>query len=148
MTNKKPIVIPDGPTWFCDIDDTLVIWGKPDHPEAIAITMDWGNGIPCVERLVPHKTHIDMLKKAKFRGHVVVVWSAGGSAWAHAVVKALGLEEYVDLVVSKPNWFIDDLPASAFLPEYSRIYVNDYDKKVKLPPNPYRNSDEDPDFDP
>jgi len=43
------------------------------------------------------------------RGHAIVVWSGGGADWAEAVVKALKLEEFVDVVTAKPTYYIDDI---------------------------------------
>ncbi len=110
--------------WFCDVDDTLVMWGMRDHPEAKEF-----ENCGFKELLVPHAKHIELLKQAKFRGHVVIVWSAGGADWAEEVVKKLGLESYVDVIVSKPDWFIDDLRAGEFMPEMNRVYIEDYKKK-------------------
>jgi phosphoserine phosphatase len=59
--------------------------------------------------------HIEDIKRHKARGHLVCVWSAGGSEWAEAAVKALKLEKYVDLVIAKPTWVIDDLEPNQFL---------------------------------
>lgn len=96
-----------GPTAFFDCDDTLVMWDIPEgHQEADRVT------IKCrdfVEHLVPNTHNIDLLIKFAKRGHYVVVWSAGGSDWAEAVVKALKLEEYVEVVTAKPTYFIDDI---------------------------------------
>lgn len=47
----------------------------------------------------------------------MVVWSAGGWDWAEAVVKTLKLENFVDLVISKPTWTYDDLQPSEFIPK-------------------------------
>lgn len=107
---------------YCDIDDTLVKWNYTKEEEDKAVIFDnFGFKTP----LVPHLVHIEQLMKHKARGHTVAVWSQGGWEWALEVVKVLGLEDYVDLVVSKPKWFYDDLPASAFMPEHNRIYKKD-----------------------
>jgi FMN phosphatase YigB (HAD superfamily) len=113
-----------GVTLFSDVDETLILFGKEDHPEAIELE---NNGFKM--RVVPHKKHIDMIKRCKFRGHRIVVWSAGGSEWAEHVVKSLGLEDYVDLVISKPDFYIDDLKSDKFMPESNRVYFNDYEDK-------------------
>lgn len=136
------------PTYF-DVDDTLVMWNRPaaDDPDAIEITCptsrterfllemtDDGNLEPdtptetvsvgtWTERLKPHKKHIEQLKLHKLRGHTVIVWSAGGWEWAEAVVRALKLEQYVDLVIEKPMWFYDDLMPNEFMGK--RYYMKD-----------------------
>lgn len=123
------IVIPSTCSVFCDVDDTLVLW-NPTQEQLDKEGIDFecpGSFVmvddelvpspPWIKRLVPHKVHIEQLKKHKMRGHLIVVWSAGGWDWAEAVVKTLGLEHIVDLVVSKPTWTYDDLQASEFMPK-------------------------------
>lgn len=113
--------------WF-DVDDTLVKWGTvlpEDREHLVPITCpvssveDEDGNIKEVsqwtEYLRPHKKHIEQLKLHKARGHTVIVWSQGGWEWAEAVVKALKLENYVDLVVSKPNWYYDDIPCQEYM---------------------------------
>ncbi len=56
------------------------------------------------------------------RGFTNIVWSAGGYAWAHEVVYALGLQDYVTLIMAKPLKYVDDLQAPEIL--VSRIYLN------------------------
>ncbi len=115
------------PTVFFDVDDTLVMWNQlPDHPNSIEMNCFGFN-----ERLVPHEGHIKQMKDHKFRGHHVVVWSAGGWEWARAVVIALGLDQYVDEVMDKPHWFYDDLRSDQFMPESIRIYFETYKSKHK-----------------
>lgn len=107
---------------FCDVDDTLVKWNYTKEEEERAIIFDnFGVKTP----LVPHLVHIEQLMKHKARGHMVIVWSQGGWEWSQEVVKKLGIEDYVDLVISKPRWFYDDLPSSAFMPDHIRIYKED-----------------------
>lgn len=96
------------PTYF-DVDDTLVMWDLPDTMKNNL----WIDGT----YFKVHKPHIEVLKKHAARGHTIIVWSQGGWEWAEKVVKALELEEYVDLVIEKPKWIYDDLPASKFMPE-------------------------------
>jgi hypothetical protein len=60
--------------------------------------------------VTPHEEHIQKLKEHADRNHFIVVWSAGGYEWAEAVVKGLGLNLYVDLIITKPRWAWDDLP--------------------------------------
>lgn len=122
------IVIPGNTIVYFDCDDTLVRWNPTSeqlNKEGIAI--ECPAGLICVDdelvpapswiaRVVPHKKHIDQLIRHKMRGHTVVVWSAGGYDWAEQVVKTLQLEQYVDLVISKPKWIYDDVPANQILP--------------------------------
>jgi len=101
---------------FADVDDTLVMWGKAKKGEkVVAITSPHDGKL---EYLRPHKGHIKILKDRKSRGSYIIVWSAGGFAWAEAVVKALGLEKYVDQVMTKPHLYIDDKKAKEFMGEH------------------------------
>ena len=101
-----------------DVDDTLAMWDIPvgyDGPltkvEAAYIS----------EIIAPHCAHIKQMRAHKGRGHAVCVWSAGGYAWAEAVVKALGIENLVDIVRCKPQGYYDDIPASEFMGK--RMYI-------------------------
>lgn len=127
------IVIPCKQTTFFDIDDTIVMWNAtPEElvergvdftcPGSLVDIDNDGNETfapEWKERLLPHRYHIEQLKKHKMRGHTIIVWSAGGWDWAAAVIKALGLENYVDLVISKPTWAYDDLQPNEFIPKPS-----------------------------
>lgn len=97
-----------GPTVFFDCDDTLVMWNTPsktiDASEFVRVTCR-GQG----NLLLPHKHNIQLLKQLSSRGHAIVVWSGGGADWAEAVVKALKLEDYVQVVTAKPSYYVDDL---------------------------------------
>lgn len=107
-------------TVFFDVDDTLVMWGREDlYDKDLMEVKSPYHGETHV--LAPHKGHIKILKDRKARGSFIVVWSAGGFAWAEAVVKALGLEKYVDLVMTKPHAFVDDKTAAEIMGE--RIYI-------------------------
>jgi hypothetical protein len=104
-------VIKNGNIVCFDVDDTLVMWECPTtYASSIAI-----ENAGFVENVYPHDKHIKHLKNFKFRGQYVIVWSQGGVQWATAVVKALNLEEYVDLICTKPKWFYDDLQPSAWV---------------------------------
>lgn len=112
-------VISQESTIFIDCDQTLVMWGKAKkHEKVIAITCPYSAK---QEILRPHKSHIKVLKDRHVRGSFIVVWSASGYQWANAVVKALGLEAYVDQVMSKPQMYIDDKKAKEVLGE--RLYI-------------------------
>lgn len=111
-------------TIFIDVDDTLVMWDKSYRKmrESTIGTI----AIKCPHSqsnnyLVPHRAHIKILKDRKARGSFIVVWSAGGFAWAEAVVRALDLEEHVDLIMTKPHAHIDDKKPKDFMGEH--IYI-------------------------
>ncbi len=110
--------------YFFDVDRTLVFTDQE-------VTM---LGIRTHVSLTPvmfggrefrvHPEHIRLMKDLKARGHSVVVWSAGGSAWAEQVVRKLELEDVVDLVLTKPDGICDDKAVSEWLPEVDRFYMS------------------------
>jgi len=92
---------------YFDVDSTLALWGCDEKDGPF---------------YYPNEVIINELKQHKLRNHTVVVWSAGGLDWAKRIVKEFKLEEYVDLVICKPSWIWDDLPASKWLPESIRFW--------------------------
>lgn len=118
---------------FFDVDDTLVMWGsqyvkEDDNGNLNTVSIASPFYTPSmyattspIYQLVPHTKHIQYLKDSKQKNkNTIVVWSAGGWQWAEAVVKALGIEEYVDCVMSKPHAYVDDLNCKEFMG--TRIY--------------------------
>jgi FMN phosphatase YigB (HAD superfamily) len=109
-------VIKSHKTVYFDVDETLILWEwrifSDDSSHLVCIT-DPDSGVS--EYGLPHNRHIDLMRQFKARGHTVVVWSAGGYDWAHRAVVALGIEAMVDVVMSKPDWYVDDIPASAYM---------------------------------
>lgn len=101
---------------YFDVDDTLVMWGKPQHPRATPFLKDNGE----IEMLVPNVAHIEALIRAHFVGHTTIVWSGNGKEWAKRVIEMMGLEHYVTFVHNKPDHFYDDMPAAQFMK--NRIY--------------------------
>jgi hypothetical protein len=102
---------------MCDVDETLVIynWPKDREGETVEIT---NNGI--TKRLLPFFAHVELIKKFKFLGYDVVVWSMTGEAWANKIVEALELKDYVTLTMSKPMFYTDDQPCENWMG--TRIY--------------------------
>lgn len=88
-----------------DCDQTLVMHNIEDYGKYVPINISYYGTSNSV---VPHYTNIALLKSYKARGFHVTVWSNNGWAWAEQVVKALGLEVYVDAVQTKPCKHIDD----------------------------------------
>jgi phosphoglycolate phosphatase-like HAD superfamily hydrolase len=91
-----------------DTDDTIAIWNSKHnipHEGAVPIVNPYSKE---TVYLRPHKVHIRIMKEYKGRGFTNIVASAGGVKWAEAVIKAFGLEEYVDFVMTKPNRHFDD----------------------------------------
>lgn len=106
---------------FTDIDDTLVIWtDKPFEPsEGSVKIVDPYDQSPLY--LVPHTRHIKLLADYKARGYTVIAWSANGYAYVETVIKTLGIESTIDIAMSKPGKYMDDLHAKDILGQ--RVYI-------------------------
>jgi predicted HAD superfamily phosphohydrolase YqeG len=108
-------VIRNDNTVFCDIDSTLIAWHKEEVDP---------NNTRMVEVKFNNEMHhhwvlnenVEQLYKHHSRMQPIILWSQGGSEWAEAVAKALDLDKIVTAVMSKPKFVIDDLPASAWMP--------------------------------
>lgn len=107
-------------TAFFDVDDTLVMHDD-NFPRDLYINDPYMSGHVMLVRR--HERHIKLLKDFKSRGYSIVVWSAGGAKWARTVVDALELQNFVDICMSKPLKYVDDLPANEVLG--ARIYLNE-----------------------
>lgn len=115
-------VVANESVYMFDVDDTLVMWDmKFNQPgEGRVEIQDPYDG--ATVWLKPHTRHVKLLTQMAGRGRFVVVWSQGGAQWAHAVVKALCLEQHVNLIMTKPAAYVDDLPCNAWMKE--RIYLD------------------------
>lgn len=106
---------------YFDVDETLVCWTASNKVKGLVRISD-----PYIEdgiiNVVPHQRNIDLLKRNHGQGHTIVVWSAGGVFWAHNVVQALGLQEYVSLIICKPSVYVDDKPMESW--GLNRVYLN------------------------
>lgn len=121
------IIVKSSRIVFCDVDDTLLISPSSELEtlEHIDFRLEH-DGVTQLRTFGIHTRHIELLKDFNVRGHTVVVWSQGGWEWAERVVKALGIESFVDIILDKPSWYIDDLPASAFMGP--RVYLHPTDR--------------------
>lgn len=113
---SKPLYIESEMLIYCDCDDTLVMHNVKG--KKLDFIDPYSKEIIC---LVPHKKQIKLLKDFKIRGYKIVVWSAAGALWAKEVVNKLELNDWVDLIISKPLKYIDDLPANEIMG--SRVYL-------------------------
>lgn len=112
----------DKPTVFFDVDSTLVFTSSEMPVGFTALDqLNINNRIFWV-----HHSHVECIKDFKARGHNVVVWSAGGADWAETVVKALGIQEYVDVILHKPAWYFDDLHVTEWIGKHCYIPINDF----------------------
>lgn len=109
-------------TAYFDVDQTLV-FSKIDVELANIDTNYWTiieiNGL----EWYVHPQHVRLLKEFSARGFTNIVWSAGGAAWAAKIITELNLQPYVDLVLDKPSFFVDDKSAEEFMPESLRTYI-------------------------
>lgn len=98
ISDSGPIFVDSDRTAFFDVDETLV-------------RMEWDENDK-IPRIEPIQEHIKLLKEFAARDFFIVVWSDGGANWAREVVEMYGLTNFVDLVISKPTWYVDDLEAT------------------------------------
>ena len=105
---------PGRKTVFCDVDDTLVCWGAPTHPQAEASLSVKGDDGEAV-LVQPILSTVEALRKHHRDGDAIVVWSQQGAAWAESVVLALGLGGIVTAVSGKPDVAYDDLDGTYWL---------------------------------
>ncbi len=91
--------------WEFDVDDTLVMWDRSKYPELedVAVLTDKGTAV-----LKVNKFQVKLLIKLAKVGYFIRVHSGSGFDWASKVVQALGIEQYVDEVASKPKGRTDD----------------------------------------
>lgn len=109
-------------TIYFDVDETIAMWNT-NSDKAVPV-----DNYGMIEYVKPHSKHIAKLKTfAADPDTTIVVWSQGGWEWAKNVVEAFGLTEYVDLVINKPEIFVDDLADAGFCTADRRIYLEDYD---------------------
>ena len=121
--NKKPLVVKSELIVMVDVDDTLLKWqGDFSKPAKDRIKL-----IDPYDKshvyLLPHKKHVKLLKDYKARHFKVIVWSGAGWKWAQEAIKKLKLTKYVDVILSKPAKYMDDLHAPDILG--SRVYLED-----------------------
>ena len=105
---------------YFDVDSTLV---RPILEKEITMS----NTTILIGDIIFRVNHeiINDIKLCKVRGHVVVIWSQGGSSWAAKVIAALGLSSYVDICMAKPSWYVDDRQPEDIL-DKSRWYDGNF----------------------
>lgn len=101
-----------------DIDGTLIDYVASEDAD---FYMTYGDKEVA---LVKKEMNIALVKHHKeTRGYYVMVWSANGKEWAVEVIKELGLEKYVDVVMTKPVKYLDDKPCQEWMS--NRINLED-----------------------
>lgn len=110
------MVIRNENTVFCDIDGTLILNRKEtdgvDYAQ-VSIKDPLGEGYL---NFNVHRPMVRLVREESHRGSYVVAWSRGGYEWAESVIKALKLEDCVQLILSKPLVYFDDVPIQDWLP--------------------------------
>lgn len=96
-----------------DVDGTLVNWPE-DYSDKYKgrIQMQWYDQTVYLE---PIPYIIQLLQSYKTRGFSITVHSANGWKWAKEVVDKLELEDFVDMVETKPSKYVDDTPADQWM---------------------------------
>jgi len=126
MKKKKPKVLNNVVTCY-DCDDTLVrwIWDENEKEELKdkLVKFDTGGTGYNLQYvwLQPNDEVIENLKQNALTGGSIVVWSAGGDVWAKTVIETLKLEQYVDVIMSKPTKYVDDLPCDEWMGKWVRV---------------------------
>lgn len=106
-----------------DVDDTLILWRPDDKTNLIKIKHPMYTNAHF--HVKPNKKAIDLLNKHKAAGDFIIVWSAGGYDWALNIVKALKLKDKVDLIMTKPDLYYDDLPVQEWMT--NRVDLSGFD---------------------
>lgn len=98
-----------GPILYVDIDKTLIYpFSCPDKAEAYQ--GDDAIEINDIKYRVLEKNVYLVERFAASDGVQIVFWSAGGAAWARQVCEALELDHVSEYFLTKPTWYLDDLP--------------------------------------
>lgn len=105
-----------------DVDETLVLWDRdysfsPNADGIIPFVDPYypNEGEPVLLYLKPNHDAIHLLKQLKANGYSIMVWSKGGYQWAETVVRTLELKDYVDIIMTKPDIYVDDISADKFM---------------------------------
>lgn len=100
-----------------DCDETLIHHCKnPENADLFIRYDSIGETYP----VKINEIHCKLIKEMRHRDRYIIVWSARGHEWAEIVIKALGLEKHVDLIMTKPIGYVDDVDANEFM---KRIYI-------------------------
>lgn len=95
-----------------DCDDTLVLWDRSEYPDLKPVEVTcYGQ----TSALHAHDKNVNLVRKFHKLGYTIIIWSQTGSEWAEAVGRALGLDECVYSYMTKPMYYLDDLPADSWM---------------------------------
>lgn len=121
--------VPTAPHFYFDVDNTLIhLLNKHDinNDDLIEIGINEfcnATGPYAAYDLYFNKQMVDLLLASHARGHIIVVWSAGGADWARTVANAIEKRwgKCVDFCLSKPTWWADDKTSEHVLPDVNRV---------------------------
>lgn len=117
VSSRSPIFVNSDRVVCFDVDDTLVTPTKKLYGSSRPVEF----GEPGrSEFLFPITPHIKLLKEFAARDFFIIVWSDGGHNWARKVIEKLELTPYVDMIMSKPSWSVDDKEATEWI--MKRVY--------------------------
>jgi predicted phosphatase len=101
-----------------DVDGTLICDPKDSQMRAfIPDPIEPGRTI----HVGINQSMVRLLKEEKSRGAYIILWSRGGYQWAATVARFLELDRHIDLVISKPLAYFDDVPAEEWL--QNRVFI-------------------------
>lgn len=107
-------VLPDKPTVYFDVDDTLISYDtdriEANFEDCLRFEDASGPFYVAANWLI-----VDKLMSHAKAGQAVIVWSQQGADWCREVCEALEIEAFVTACIGKPSWFYDDLPVSTFM---------------------------------
>lgn len=93
-----------------DVDDTLISF-EPNGSES-------GIEVFCFNQnhtVYPNQKMITQLKAEHANKKLIIVWSQQGDEWSDAVARALGLELFVHITMTKVSKCFDDLPIKEWM---------------------------------
>ncbi len=90
---------------YVDCDHTLIEWSPLKEVAPLTLVSPKG-----CHNVYPMQKNIDLIRELRAVGWEIIVWSQGGVEHAERVVKLLKIEDLVDVIVSKPSLYVDDLP--------------------------------------
>jgi hypothetical protein len=93
-----------------DIDDTIILWDDKSYQLNTNGRLELVDPYDMMRtNHIVHDRHVKFLKRCHARGFSVVLWSSSGAEWAATVGRALGLEPFVLVALTKPTKVVDDL---------------------------------------
>lgn len=111
------VELKDAKIAYFDVDETLISWDRCDSDDIDSVEIVSKDGETFHKRMI--NENITKLIELKLVGHTIIVWSAGGGEWAARVVKALDIENYVDVCLTKPDYYYDDKDVTEWMPQRS-----------------------------